>query len=143
MEKIFVFGHRKPDTDSVTAAIALSHLKNELGFNTVPMILGELSNETKFVLDYFKVPTPKLLEDVRLQIKDLKYEKNCFVEDNTPIYDAFNYMNSNSISNVPVIDKDKYFLGTASMKDISKEFLMVLKIALICLLICLIKLLVT
>ena len=123
MEKIFVFGHRKPDTDSITAAIALSHLKNELGFNTVPMTLGELNNETKFVLDYFKVPTPKLLEDVRLQIKDLKYEKNCFVEDNTPIYDAFNYMNKNSISNVPVIDKDKYFLGTASMKDISKDLI--------------------
>ena len=59
MEKVYVIGHKKPDTDSVTAAINLSYLRNKMGYNTVPMILGEINNETKFVLDYFKVKKPK------------------------------------------------------------------------------------
>ena len=55
MNKTFVIGHKKPDTDSVTAAISLSYLKNKTGYDTVPMVLGDVNNETKFVLDYFKV----------------------------------------------------------------------------------------
>ena len=39
-KKIYIFGHRNPDTDSVTSAIALSHLKNELGMNTIPTVLS-------------------------------------------------------------------------------------------------------
>ena len=34
MKKTLIFGHRKPDTDSVMSAIALSYLRNELGDNT-------------------------------------------------------------------------------------------------------------
>ena len=70
MEKISIFGHKKPDTDSVTAAISLSYLKNKLGLNTEARILGHPNNETKFVLNYFNEKEPKYLNDVRLQIKD-------------------------------------------------------------------------
>ena len=44
MEKIYVFGHRNPDTDSVCSAISLSYLKNKLGLNTVPVILSDINN---------------------------------------------------------------------------------------------------
>ena len=42
MEKIYIIGHKKPDTDSVTSAIALSYLKNKLGQNTEPRVLGDI-----------------------------------------------------------------------------------------------------
>lgn len=58
MEKVYVFGHRLPDTDSVTAAITLANLRKELGVNAVPAVLSSLNLETKFVLDYFKVDEP-------------------------------------------------------------------------------------
>ncbi len=123
MNKTFVIGHKKPDTDSVTAAINLSYLKNKLGHDTVPMVLGDVNNETKFVLEYFKIETPKYLNDVKLQIKDLKYNKANFINKNTSIFDSFNYMNSNLISNIPVIDNDQTFLGEVSMKDIAKDMI--------------------
>lgn len=123
MNKTFVIGHKKPDTDSVTAAISLSYLKNETGYDTVPMVLGDVNNETKFVLDYFKVKTPNYLNDVKLQIKDLNYNKSNFIDKNTSIYESFNYMNRNLISNIPVIDSDKTFLGEVSMKDIAKDMI--------------------
>ncbi len=76
MEKIYVFGHRNPDTDSVCSAISLSYLKNKLGLNTVPVILSDINNETKFALEYFNVNKPTFLNDVKLKIKDLNIEKN-------------------------------------------------------------------
>ena len=59
LKKIYVFGHKKPDTDSVTASIALSYLKQRLGMNTEPRVLGDINYETKFVLEYFNVEQPK------------------------------------------------------------------------------------
>lgn len=63
MEKI-VFGHKNPDTDTICSAIAVSDLKKELGINITPKRLGELNEETKFVLDYFKIPVPELIDNV-------------------------------------------------------------------------------
>lgn len=123
MDKIFIFGHKKPDTDSVCSAISLSYLKNKLGYNAVPMVLGEINNETKFVLDFFKVATPNYLNDVKLQIKDLDYLKGFFVNKDLSLFSAYNYMNSKKISNVPVIDKKNKFVGTISMKDITKDYI--------------------
>lgn len=116
MEKILVFGHQKPDTDTVTSAIVLSYLKNKLGMNSEPRILGNINNETKFVLDYFKVKTPKFLNDVRLQIKDVDYTKNCFLKENNSIFDGYKYMNETKISTIPVINSKGKYLGAISMK---------------------------
>ena len=121
MNKVFIFGHKKPDTDSVCSAISLSYLKNKLGYNTVPMVLGEINNETKFVLNHFNVEVPNYLNDVKLQIKDLDYLKDVFVNKSMSIFATYNYMNEQKISNVPVVDSNNKFLGTTSMKDIATD----------------------
>jgi manganese-dependent inorganic pyrophosphatase len=123
MDKVFVIGHKKPDTDSVTSAITLSYLKNQLGYDTVPMILGDVNNETKFVLEHFKVKAPKYLNDVKLQIKDLNYNKTHFINQNASVFESFNYMNTNFVSNIPIIDNNQVFLGQVSMKDIAKDMI--------------------
>ena len=119
MEKIYIFGHKKPDTDSVAASIALSYLKNQLGSNTVPRILGNPNNETKYALDYFKVETPKYLNDVKLQVRNLNYLKNYYMDKKKTIYEGLNYMNEYVIGTLPIVDGDK-FLGIVSMKNIAK-----------------------
>ena len=56
-DKIYVVGHKSPDTDSVTSAITYANLKNAMGMkDVVPAAAGDINNETKFLLDYFKVP---------------------------------------------------------------------------------------
>ncbi|MCY8512689.1 manganese-dependent inorganic pyrophosphatase [Bacillus atrophaeus] len=62
MEKILIFGHQNPDTDTICSAIAYSDLKNKLGFNTEPVRLGQVNEETKYALDYFKKESPRLVE---------------------------------------------------------------------------------
>ena len=58
-EKIYIFGHKKPDTDSVCSAICLSYLKNAQGDNTEARILSNINEETKYVLKKFKVEIPE------------------------------------------------------------------------------------
>ena len=73
MEKVYVFGHRNPDTDSVTAAITLAYLKRKLGINAIPVVLSSISSETMYALNYFNVKEPNFLNDIKLKVKDLEY----------------------------------------------------------------------
>ncbi|CEE01110.1 putative manganese-dependent inorganic pyrophosphatase [Caldibacillus thermoamylovorans] len=64
MEKILVFGHKNPDTDTICSAIAYAELKKELGYDAEAVRLGEVNSETQYALDYFKVDTPRLVQKV-------------------------------------------------------------------------------
>lgn len=123
MRKIYIFGHQKPDTDSITSAISLSYLKNKLGMHTVPVRLGELNDETKYVLKYFNVPTPVQIEDVKLQLKDLDYNKDYYVNQNISIGAAYQYMIEKGITGIPVVDDNKKFIGLVTMKTIFKDII--------------------
>ncbi len=121
MEKIYIFGHKKPDTDSVTASISLSYLKNQIGMNTEPRVLGNINNETKFVLNYWKVKEPAYLNDVHLQIKDIQYLKNYRMQGKCSIMEGLDYMNENVVSTLPIVNEHNKFTGLVSMKDIAKS----------------------
>ncbi len=76
METIKIFGHKNPDTDSVCSAIALSVYEEKLGVSAKPYILGDISKETQFVLDYFKVEKPELLNSVNENDKVMLVDHN-------------------------------------------------------------------
>ncbi len=61
---ILVFGHKNPDTDTICSAIAYAELKNKLGKDVKAVRLGEINEETKYALNYFKVEKPELVENV-------------------------------------------------------------------------------
>lgn len=123
MKEVLIFGHKKPDTDSCVSAIALSYLKNKLGEKTSPRVLGRINNETKYLLNYFKVKTPKYLNDVKLQISDINYKEKCYVEEYDSIYDCYRYLQSNNINSVPVVDSSKKIKGVISNNSILKELI--------------------
>ncbi len=64
MNEILVFGHKNPDTDSITAAYIMANLQNKLGNNAKACRLGNLNKETKFVFDYLNLELPELIEEV-------------------------------------------------------------------------------
>lgn len=119
----YVFGHRKPDTDSVTSAIAMSFLKNEMGFNTKPVILDDINNETKFVLEYFGVEVPEFLNDVKLQIKDIEYYNDCYMYEKSTIKEAYDYMKKNNITGVPLVDRARMLKGLITVKMIANKLI--------------------
>lgn len=68
---LFVFGHKSPDTDSVCSAISLAYLKNKLGVDAKAYALEEPRKEAKFVLDYFKVELPEVLDPTKIKGQDV------------------------------------------------------------------------
>ena len=123
MKATFVFGHKKPDTDSVCSSIALAYLKNQMGDNAIPRVIGEINNETRFVLDYFNVPEPHYLNDVRLQIKDLNYGKGLYCNENVSLYYVIEYLKENHLSSIPIVDDHRKYLGLVSMKNIANSLI--------------------
>lgn len=71
MSKVFVLGHKNPDTDSICSAIAYTHLKKELGMDAEAIRLGEANNETLFALEHFKAPTPRLVKRASDEVKQV------------------------------------------------------------------------
>ncbi len=117
---IFIFGHKNPDTDTVCSSIALSYLKNALGAKTVPKVLGNINNETKFVLNYFNEPVPSYLNDVRVRIKNIKYDKKAYINENASIDSAFKLMQKQNITAIPLIDEKKKLTGYVTLKEIAR-----------------------
>ena len=119
MERVLVFGHKNPDTDSVTAAISLAYLRNiKKKKEYVPYILGEINNETKYVLNYFKTNKPLYLNDTKLQVSDLKYKKNCYLSELETLDTLYKYMQKEEITGVPICDNNQKYLGIVTMKDL-------------------------
>lgn len=117
--KTIIFGHKNPDTDTMASAIALSYLKNRTGYDTIPVILGELNNESKFVLKYFNIPEPELIDNVKIQVMDLNYERIEPIPPQTSIHQAYKIMDENNIKTLPIVDEQKHLLGIITMKDIA------------------------
>ena len=120
-DKIYVFGHRNPDTDSVAAAISLAYLKNKLGVNAEAAVLSSVNLETKYALNYFNVSEPIFLNDVKIKVSDLDYTKNYSVTERDSINDAYVKMVEAGISKIPVVDDKSKLLGIITMKDIAHE----------------------
>ena len=77
MDTIYITGHRNPDTDSIVSAMAYAALKNALGQRQYEAArLGQISDETQTVLDRFGFQPPKLLNNVRTQVRDLDYARH-------------------------------------------------------------------
>lgn len=119
----YIFGHRRPDTDSVASAIALSYLKNQRGHKTVPVVLDSINSETEFVLDYFNIEHPEFLNDVKLKIEDVNYYKDCYVYENTSIKKAYEYIKEKNITGVPIVNINNELLGLVTVKMIGNELI--------------------
>ncbi|KXH80913.1 manganese-dependent inorganic pyrophosphatase [Sporosarcina sp. HYO08] len=71
MGKVLVFGHKNPDTDSITAAISYAYLKKQLGMDAEAVRLGAINNETAYALEHFGFEAPRLIEKAAPEAKQV------------------------------------------------------------------------
>ncbi|MYL63250.1 manganese-dependent inorganic pyrophosphatase [Bacillus hwajinpoensis] len=64
MEKVLIFGHKNPDTDTITSALVYADLKSKLGMDVEPVRLGAVNGETQYALDQFNVEAPRMVQTV-------------------------------------------------------------------------------
>jgi manganese-dependent inorganic pyrophosphatase len=124
MKTVYVCGHKNPDTDSICSAIAYAHLKRITeGINAIPVRLGPINRETKFVLDYFGIEEPILIENVYTQVQDIKFDKPLIFKENTSMFEAWNAMMEKNIRTLAVVDDENKLIGIATVGDLAKAYL--------------------
>lgn len=118
-KKVFVIGHKNPDTDSICSAIAYAALKNKTDDGVfVPKRAGEVNNETKFVLDFFDVETPEFIGHVGTQVKDVEIKPTPSLDEGISLKNAWNKMRDLRESTMPIVN-DGVLEGIISVKDIA------------------------
>ncbi|MYL31123.1 manganese-dependent inorganic pyrophosphatase [Halobacillus halophilus] len=71
MSKTLIFGHKNPDTDTITSALVYADLKKALGEDVEPVRLGDVNGETQYALDQFNVEAPRLVERVSDEVEQV------------------------------------------------------------------------
>lgn len=61
---IYVMGHKNPDSDTIISSIATTELLKQRGLDAVAVKQGDITPETKFILDTFKLEVPETLTSV-------------------------------------------------------------------------------
>ena len=118
-KKVFVIGHKNPDTDSICSAIAYAALKNKTDDGVfVPKRAGEVNNETKYVLDFFDVETPEFIGHVGTQVKDVEIKPTPSLNEGISLKNAWNKMRDRRESTMPIVN-DGVLEGIISVKDIA------------------------
>ncbi len=118
---IIVVGHKNPDTDSICSAIAL---KNQITPGScTPKRAGTLNNETSFVLDYFHVKEPELIEDVNTQVMDIEYRKIPGIPNNISIKDAWKMMGELDAVTLPIVGHNNMLEGIITVNDIATSYM--------------------
>lgn len=121
---IYVTGHRNPDSDSICAAYAYAEFKNKTG--AIPALavrLGEVNQETQFILNYFGVEKPPLLETVKLQVGDLNIDSIHPIAPDISLKMAWNIMKSNNLKSLPVVDENDYLMGILSVSSLTTNYM--------------------
>ena len=121
--KIYVVGHKNPDTDSICSAIAYANLKREItGNDYIAKRAGQINEETHYVLQKFGVKVPNLLENVKLQVKDMDIHQIDGVGPNVSLKDTWTKMKENNIKTLPIL-RDEELLGVISTGDIATSYM--------------------
>lgn len=121
--KVYVVGHKNPDTDSICSAIAYAELKKKVtGEEYVARRAGQINEETQYVLSKFGVKAPEILKNVKLQVKDLDIHKIKGVGPNVSIKDTWTKMQEQGVKTLPIL-KDEELVGVISTGDIAKSYM--------------------
>ena len=120
MDTVYITGHRNPDTDSIVSAMAYAALKQALGQRQYQAArLGQISDETQIVLDRFGFQPPQKISNVRTQVRDLDYDTPPTLSAAATLSRAWQVMQAERISVLPVANEDGSLYGMLSAGDVA------------------------
>lgn len=121
-KKVYVVGHKNPDTDSICSAIAYANLKNILNIDEnilyVPKRAGEINEETQFVLEYFDTKWPEYVNDVKPKVKDIEMREVEGIHRGLSLKRAWDIMRASRIVTLPIVEEGK-LEGVITIGDIA------------------------
>lgn len=122
--KTIVIGHKNPDTDSICSAVCYANLKRLMtGENYQPGRAGRVNEETQFVLNYFGMEAPELIENVKTQVLDIEIRETKGVKRNLSLKKAWNLMQEANVVTIPAVTEDGILEGLITVGDIAKSYM--------------------
>lgn len=132
-KKVWIVGHKNPDTDSICAAIAYADLKNRLeerdfvdskvSYEFIPKRAGDINAETAYVLSFFNVEPPKYISDVGTQMKDIAYRRIEAARSHISMKKAWEMMKNLKIVTLPIVNDSNKLEGIIVTGDIAESYM--------------------
>jgi manganese-dependent inorganic pyrophosphatase len=123
-KKVYVVGHKNPDTDSICSAIAYANLKNKLNkdrsIEYVPKRAGQVNEETQFVLNHFHERSPEYVTDVRPKVRDIEIRETAGIHKDLSLKKAWDIMRSAHIVTLPIVENKK-LQGVITIGDVANS----------------------
>lgn len=125
MSKVYIIGHRNPDTDSICSAMAYAVLRNlmEKADRFIPVRIGDIGAETKFVLDHFGLEPPIYMENVKAQVLDLTIKKVPTVGPEFSLKSTWKIMKDQGITTLCVSKQAGVIEGIITIGDLARSYL--------------------
>ena len=122
--KVYVIGHKNPDTDSICSAIAYADIKNRTTKGTyVAKRAGQINEETEYVLNRFGMQPPGYLSNIGTQIKDMDIRMSPEADKSMSLKNAWDLMMEKSIVSLPIRDREGQLEGLITIGDIAKTYM--------------------
>lgn len=123
-EKVFVLGHKNPDTDSICSAICYANLKSKLNENVeyIAVRAGHLNEESQYVMERFGVQPPVYIKDVRTQVRDIEIRETEGVDQDISLKTAWSLMRDENVVTLPITKGNK-LVGLITIGDIATSYM--------------------
>lgn len=123
-KRIYIIGHKNPDTDSICSAIAYADIKNRIEEEEyVPKRAGQINEETEFVLSHFGVATPSYMMDVGTQVKEMEIHYTEEASSSISLKKAFTLMTDSGAVTLPITNKQGNLEGLITIGDIARSYM--------------------
>jgi manganese-dependent inorganic pyrophosphatase len=121
---VYVTGHRNPDTDSIASAIGYAELKDRLDPRNdyVPVRLGDLNAQTRWVLRRSGAPEPRLLPHVMLRVRDVMRERFPLADHGEPVREVGLIMARDEVDLVPIVDDAGDLVGAMTERALARRY---------------------
>lgn len=124
--KIYVIGHKNPDTDSICSAISYAYLKNQMGTGEYEAKrAGHISTETQYVLERFHVEAPGYVANVKTKVKDMEMRRTMGVSSDISLKKAWTLLNESKGNTLPIVKENNVLEGLISIGDIARSYMAV------------------
>ena len=123
---VYIIGHRNPDTDSICSAIAYADIKNRIAKENEiyeAKRAGQLNEETEFVLNYFEMEPPALLQNVGTQVKDMEIRMTPGASRSLSVKRAWKLMQDADAVTLPITDDEGMLQGIITKGDIAESYM--------------------
>jgi len=106
-KKVYVIGHRNPDTDSVVSATAYAAFKRQLGMeNCIGARAGNVNPQTEYIFERFRVPLPELVPDLIPKVGYYLHGDPTVIRADAPLRDGMEQIEKTHVKALPIIDED-------------------------------------